>query len=1080
MRFNRVGSLNILVTCVAFLFFALWFVPGVLYGQATTGVVGTVSDPSGAVIPGAKVTVTNVGTGNSTTVVTNAAGSYSVPNLPVGTYNISAEHAGFAESEKRNIELNVAVTPRVDLTMAVGKQVQVVNVGGAAPVLQTSGAQVGALINNTSIVNLPLNGRNFTQLTLLVPGTAQARGDTAAGHYENRPSGISLSANGANSLENQYYLDGVSVKEIQDMTAGVSPSIDALQEFRVQTSNYSAQYGGGGAYVNMVTKSGTNQFHGDAYEFLRNNKLDSRNFFSPTRPGFHRNDFGGTFGGPIVKDKAFFFGSYEGIRVRQGITQTAVVPTQAEREGDFSSLLSQGIRIINPVTGQPFSNNIIPAGQMSPVTTQVLNQFVPLPNVPNSSLNWISNGSKIINWDQGVGRLDYKLSDQDSLFGRYIIEKNRGAPPPLFPTDGASYSSRAMDAVLGWTHTLGPSMVNSVRLAGDGRRHTERVKRAFTQNVVQQLGLNGLCDLPACWGIPNFDVSGFTSFGEHGLGLQTVSGPRGWINQFFTAADRLFWVKGAHTMKFGVTYVRRRDTFPEAIWPRGIFSFDGRFTSSSGSPSSSTALADFLLGLPRTSEASTTIFDPNMRTNEIHPWFQDDWRATRNLAVTLGMRYDFFSVPVSTSNTISTEDLAAPGGVLVPATEHGKYGYPRGLYNTDANNFGPRIGLAWNPDFLHKRAVFRAGYGVFYQRDPVNTEIDLSINPPFVTQTNVILEPSQVATFNIQNVFQGASPIPLLTFGINRNFGQAYIQEWNATIQYQLASRLSLQVGYVGNKGTHLPNYYNVNQALLGSGSVQSRRPYYNFGTINWIDNSGASNYNSLQVEVRSQSWHGLTFLSAYTYAKGLDNTTGSVLSEGGQGHQNVYNRNADMGLSPNTPGQRLVLSYIYQLPVGRGQLYGSHLGPVAQGVLGGWQVQGITTFQSGFPMGVYVSGDVANVGTGGQRPNLIGNPNNGPKTIQEFFNTAAFVQPAAGTFGNAGRNIVIGPGINAWDFSAFKSFRLPLSDSSKLEFRAEVFNIMNHPDFTGVGSTLGTSTFGEITGAAAPREIQFGLKLFF
>ncbi len=1055
--------------------------PKFLFGQATTGVVGTVTDQSGAVIPKTRVTVTNVGTGISATVVTGPSGEYSVPNLPVGTYNISAEHSGFARAEKQNIKLDVAVTPQVSFVLTVGKEVQVVNVGGAAPVLQTSGAQVGAIIRNTSIVNLPLNGRSFTQLTLLVPGTAQAMSDTVAGRYSLRPSGLSFAANGTRSTNNDYYLDGVSIKEIQHDSPVLSPSIDALQEFRVQTSNYDSEMGGeGGAYVNMVTKSGTNQFHGGAYEFLRNDKLDGRNFFSPTRPPFRRNDFGGDIGGPVIKNKSFFFGSYEGIRVRKGITQTGIVPTQAQRSGDFSSLLNQGIQIIDPLTGQSFTGNMIPTTSMSSVATQVLQKYVPLPNVPNSALNWISNGSEAINSDQGIGRWDYKLADNDSLFARYAIEEIEAVPPPFFPTDGATRSSRGMDSVLGWTHTFGGTMVNDVRFSFNEHRHTEAVARAFKEDVVKELGINGLCEAPACWGIPSFNISGLSSFGEHGIGIQTVSGPRAWINQFFNLDEKFLWTKGTHTMKFGAQYIRRRDTFPEAIYPRGIFSFDGRFTSPTGSPNANTAFADYLLGLPRISVASIDIFDPNMRTNEVHPWFQDDWRVTRNLTLNLGMRYDFFSVPVSKSNTISTVDLAAPGGLLVPATEHAKYGYPRGLYHTDANNVAPRIGLAWNPDFLNKRTVFRAGYGIFYQREAVNTEIDLSINPPFVNQTSVTLEPGGVSTFDIQNVFVGSSPIPLLTFGIYPNFGQAYIQSWNTAVQYELTPRVSLQIGYVANHATHLSNAYDVNQALLGSGTVQSRRPYYNFGSVNWIDNSGASNFNSLQVEVRSQDWHGLTFLSAWTYAKGLDDSTGTFIGEGGQGIMNIHNRNAEKGLSPNTPGQRLVLSYIYQLPFGQGRRYGSQAGPVAQGILGGWQVQGITTFQSGFPLGVSVSGDIANVGTGGQRPNRIGDPNSGPKTLKEFFNKAAFAAPAPGTFGNAGRNLVIGPGINEWDFAAFKSFRLPLNEASKLEFRAEMFNIFNHANFTSVGTTFGTSTFGVISAAAEPRDVQLGLKLIF
>jgi hypothetical protein len=1038
--------------------------------EEASSVVGTVTDQSGALVAGAKVTATNVGTGLTRTVTTSSTGEYVIPNVPVGTYKITAEMNGFKLGIAPAVILDVQRAARVDFSLELGEVTQEVNVTSVASLLQTHDSQVGTLVENRRIVDLPLNGRNFTQLNLLVPGVVEG----VPGDYEEtysldtRGSGVSFSVNGQSTSYNEYLLDGVPIKEVQHEGPALSPSVDALQEFRVQTSNYDAQFETeAGGQINMVTKSGTNQFHGDAYEFVRNDAVDARNFFSTSTPELRRNQFGGTLGGPIKKDNTFFFASYEGTRIREGVTQVGLVPNATERTGDFSDLLAQGIQIMNPYTGQPYTGNQI-TSTLSPVATQILANYVPLPNNPgNPIFNWISEGANAIDVDQPMARIDHQFSQNDAFYGRFILENVRNISPKLFPTDSFTQNSQGQNIMLGYTHTFTSNKVNEFKLAYNRHRENEVNGRAFKENVMQTLGIQGVCEDPACWGLPDMYVGPFLDFGEHGLG-QTVSGPRGWLNEIFDFNDDFSWSKGSHLIRFGTEVMRNHDTFPEDIFPRGLFSFDGRFSSPDGSPNSSTALADFLLGLPRSSEISVNIFNPYFRNTALYPWFQDDWRATRDLTLNLGMSYWWFGRPQSKNNTIATIDFAANPPQLVTPADAAQFGLPRSLMHNDNNNFAPHIGFAYAPH-NHNRFVVRGGYGVFYQRASANNWIDLAINPPFVNQTDYILEPSAVPTFNIQTIFNQVQQIPLLVFGMDSNLRDSYVQEWNFTTQYQPGKDTVIQIGYVGNKGSKLSSgFYDVNQAVAGPGSVQSRRPFPNFGTLNWIDDSIASSYSSLQAEVRHQFASGLSFLAGYTWSKCMD--TG--------GWEDILHR-ADKGLCGIDARQRFVISYIYELPFGPGRRFASGATGAAKQIIAGWQLNGITTFASGEPLTAYMPGDWANVG-GSDFPDLIANPNlsGSQRTPTHAFNTAAFSAPTPGTFGTAGRNIIIPPGINNFDFALMKGF--PITEQKRLEFRAEFFNIFNHANLLFPDTTYSTPGFGADTQARDPRDIQFALKFIF
>jgi carboxypeptidase family protein len=1081
---------------------ALCMVSSFAAAQEQGGIVGTIRDQAGALVAGAKVTVTNTGTSQTRTLSTTSSGDYSIPNLAVGVYSVSVEKSGFKRAVADTIKVDVQQTSRFDFTLQVGATAEQVTVSGAAPLLQTQDSQIGALVENKRVEELPLNGRNFTQLALLVPGMVEG----TPGNYEStyglgpRGTGVAFSVNGQQSAYNQFLVDGVPAKENQHESNSISPSIDAIQEFRVQTSNYSAEFGTeAGAQINLVTKSGTNDYHGSMYEFLRNDLFDGSNYFSGgVKPELRQNQYGGTLGGPLRKDKTFFFGSYEGTRIVKGVTQTALVPNQQERTGDFSDLLqipqSEGgpITIVNPVTGTPFPGNVINV-PLSPIATTILQQYVPLPNVGpvnqpfdpfTATPNYVSNDTNKIDVYQVIGRVDHHFSASDMMFGRYSIEDVTNISPKLFPTDSFEQKSRGQNAVISYNHIFSSTKLNELRLAYNRFRQNETVGNAFHNNVVGQLGIQGLCELPACWGVPEMNVGSFIDFGEHGDG-QVVSGPRGWHSEVFHLGDAFSYIKGAHTIKFGTTIERHRDSFPEIIFPRGIFTFDGRFSDGGsadsstmpGTPSNATAMADYLLGLPENSLASINEFDPHLVNNDLYPWIQDDWRVTRTLTLNLGLRYEWSGRPVSQNNTIANVDFTGGIATLVTPQNREQLGYPRALIDNDNHDFAPRLGFAWTPGG-QQRFVVRSGYGWFYQRETSNSWEDLSINPPFINQTSFNLDPTQVASFNLSNPFALAPAIPLLVFAMQKNWRDGYVQEWNLDTQYSITPNLVADIAYVGNKGTKLPDAIPINEAVPGPGSIQSRRPYQNFGSITYRDSEGYADYDGLQTRLERRFSNGLSFLAAYTFSKTINDQSLYETDTGGP--QDIRNLASEKGLAPQDVRHRFVMSYVYELPFGRGKHFGGSATGALQQVIGGWQVNGITTLQSGQPFTALMGFDNANVGDGTARPDEVANPNlpRGQRTPTRWFDTGAFVAAPFGTFGDASRNNIIGPGFNNFDFSALKSFRL--GEERRIEFRTEIFDIFNHTNFTTVGNVINTGSFGQLTASRDPRIIQFGLKLLF
>jgi hypothetical protein len=945
-------------------------------------------------------------------------------------------------------------------------------------------------VENTTIVGLPLNGRNFTQLNLLIPGVAPGSSNNIVTRngYGARASGVSFSVNGQRSTNDSFILDGINFDEPEIGADAFSPSIDAIQEFRVQTSNFSAEFGAmAGGQINMVTKSGSNDLHGGLYEFVRNDVFDARNYFAGTvKPPLKRNQFGGTIGGRIIRDKLYYFGSYEGTRLSTGITQTGLVPTAAQASGDMSSLLAKGIQLKNPYTGAPVPGDIIPASDLSPITTAVLKNYVPGPNASASGYNYVSNNPNRISTNQYLTRVDYNATAKDALFARYVIEKSTNAQPKFFPTDGLSENPEGYGAAAGWTHVFNEHLLNELKVGLTHFREVLQLANAGKNDVVSELGMTGLCEDPLCWGVPTMSVSGFAVFGEHGYsgpnaggaGGAFRSGPVQWRSALLQANDSVYWTHNTQNIRFGFEFDARRFTYVEALYPRGIFTFDGRFSSPTASSNANTAFADYLFGLPEQNQNSITIFNPDFRSYEYHPWFQDDWRITPSLTVNLGLRYELMLRPVSGNNTISNLNYSTPLPSLVTAQSHQGTSFSRSLVNNDFTDIAPRVGIAYIPSFL-KSSVIRAGYGIFYQREADNSFIDLAINTPFVVQNTLILDKTQVSAYSLSHPFALSPPATTTTYyTMQKNWRDGYSQQWNLAFQTQVPGGVSLQAAYVANKDTHLSKNIPVNQAALGTGPVTSRQPYPGYGSVSYFNSQAASTYNALQLQAERRLSNNLVFLGAYTYGRCIDDASAGSIGETDTGIQNIHNTAAQKGLCAQDVRHRFAFSYVYELPFGRNKRFGANFNAAEEAVMGGWELSGVVTSSTGQPLTAVMSGDNANVGYGSSYPNRIGNPNSGAHSVTHAFNTSAFVAAPAGTFGNARRNTVIGPGINDVDLAALKNFAL--TEKIKLQFRGEFFNLFNHPNFYPPGLTLGTATYGVITQAQDPRELQLSLKLMF
>lgn len=1095
----------------------VFFVAVPLFGQQNSGLAGTVLDGSGATVAGADITVKNQATGLVRRVVTGDSGEYSVPDLVVGLYQVEVAKPGFKTGLAKDIKLDVQRTSRVDFTMQLISVSDTVTIVSSAPLLQTAESQVSTLIENREILELPLDGRNYIQLNFLVPGTSH--GNSNADYIFGTHGGdaaSSFSVNGIRSIYNSYLIDGVPTNDVADGAPSFEPSIDAIEEFRTQTSNYTAQLGGmAGGQVNLITKGGTNNFHGTAYEFLRNDFFDAHDFFA--LPGtvvapLKRHNFGGALGGPIVKNRTFFFASFEALRLIQGGTQQGLVPTQAMRNGDLSLLASgdpNTTDIRDPITGKIYANHQVP---VNPIIANYLNEFVPLPNGPyNKALNanWFTSSPASINHNNISVRVDHSFSPHKLFFARWLYGTVYNTSAKLFPTDSYSLGALGENFALGFTHILTTNKVNEIRLAFNRFLQYEKNGRAGKENVLAKLGIHGFCEAPGCWGQPEFDVFGFLSFGEHGNG-QVVSGPRRWTDDNYDFSDTFSYTASTHTLKAGVSYDLYHDSFLQATQPRGQYAFDGHFTDPTldpktgrpaGVPNLNTSFSDFLLAYPQNIGAIITPQTPYFSYRGINPWIQDDWRITPSFTLNLGLRYEWLGRPTSRYNDFASVNFQVNPPQLVTPRNAAQFNYPTTLVNGEKKNFAPRVGLAWSPASF-KRLVVRSAWGIFYGRDLIGVWTDLTVNPPFLKQTNFTLnnsgqasDPNYIGNFSLANPLANAfSALNGFNDAIERNHRQALVQQWNLAVQYEIAHNTQVTVSYVGNKATHLQREYDINQPLPGDPAthVFGPRPYPTFGPIIYLDSGGFSTYHSLQIQGEHRYSSGLSLLTGYTFGKCIDDNSGGDYGEyggGGVKYMDVHKLRQLKGRCSQDVRQRFTASYVYNLPFGTGRRFASALHPALEHIISGWQISGITTLEAGQPFSVLMPGDYALVGdatgntisTYSVTPNIIGSCDlpSSQRSQSHWFNTAAFQDPGVGHFGNAGRNICTGPGSVNFDFGVSRDFRL--WRESRLQFRAEAFNAFNHRNLgtPDLGFSDG-AVFGAITGAAAPRKLQFALKYVF
>ena len=1049
----------------------LLFSPVLVEAQTNRGSLrGQILDSNRSRIPGAAIKLTNQDTKETRVTNSNDEGEYAVTSLPPGVYRMETEANGFPTSIAR-ITILVNQEQEFDVVMEPSFTTEgpETNLMMGSP-LNTYSQAVGTVIETRPINDLPLDGRNFYELSLLVPGAvppAQGSAGSVRGDF-------AFSVNGAREDSNNFLLDGVYNVDPKLNTFAVRPPVDAIREFEIATSTYDAAFGRNpGAQVNVVLKSGSNDFHGSVYGFHRNAKFDARNFFAPAdqpAPKYIRNQFGVSFGGPIRKDNTFFFADYEGTRSREGITRITNVPTLAERTGDFSQSLL-GVPVI-PGTAFQFPGGQLPF--LHPIGRAIAALY-PLPNRNGLFANFVSSPTQRDDNDHFDARIDHNVSQLTSLIFRYSFGDRRYFEPfagqnlSAVPGFGNSVPRRSQNALVGLTHVFSPRLVNDTRFA------FVRVASAVNQenqgtSINSAVGLPDPSSNPRDFGLSFISVPGFSPLGHEG------NNPQQTVTNTFQLLDTATYVTGSHLIKFGgeARFVQQNGF--RDVQARGFLNF---------SPFAYTgvALADLLLGLPLVTGVARVDNAQHLRAKSYHFFVNDSFRIRSNLTLIGGLRYEYNSPPVDATDRANLYDPTTRSLVQV-----GTAGMPRAGYDSDKNNFAPRVGIAWTVD-EDSNTVVRAGYGVYFDTSPLAPGEALYFNRPYFDFN--LFFPIPGLPLTIDNPFPAFFPfaLPDSAQAIQRDLRTPYMQHWNVNVQRQLGRSRVLEVGYVGSKGTKLLSARDLNQpqpSVLPPGLPFVPRPVPQFDEINTIESRGSSKYHSLQARLQQRLSAGLSMLASYTLAKSVDDGSNFFPSAGDPNYpQNSYDLHAERGRSNFDVRHRLTVSYVYDLPFGKNRRFGN-TDDVWGALLSGWQTAGIVTVQSGRPFTVALIREFDNSGTGisalgfgaNDRPNLVGDPNAGPRTPERWFNTNAFAFPAPGTFGNAGRNVVDGPGFHSFNASLIKN--TSLTERINLQLRAEAFNLFNHPNFNLPDNFLGSPTFGQITSARDPRHLQFGLKLLF
>lgn len=1098
----------------------LTFASAMAFAQIDTGsIVGTVRDPSGAAIPKATVNLTNKATSQISSTVTNSVGEYQFPSLHPGDYSVKAVANGFSTQEFSDVHIDVQSRPSVDFTLRVGNVSQTLEVQSIAPLLDTQTAELGGVVNEQQIVDLPLNGRRYADLALLEAGTFKAPNNEVANAAADR-----FSSNGNLETQNYFSLDGIdnnsgSTNLQEGSVQTVQPPPDALQEFRLQTRTYSAEFGNSaGAVVNASIKSGSNQFHGDLWEFLRNDKLNANTFFNNAggvpKGHFVQNQFGGTLGGPIIKEKTFFFVDSQGFLSRTAVTEQSVVPTPLMKTGNFTEL--KPTLAASKVAGQGgcIQSNIIAASCLDPVGINLLNLY-PNPNIPSAVArqgipgSWTGNNNyqfvySVPNDTYSYDiRIDHTINANNRIFGRFSDYNVSRQDPPWTgnPVAGngnfaTQYNIVGKSVALSWTDVLSPSMVNELR-GGFTRdnAHSDALGLQPGVSTAAQYGLTGIPAGPFDQGIPPINISGLQRLGT------APWRPQVQIAQVWQLLDTLSWLKGDHSLKFGYELRHESDNFLDAESLQGQISSTGIYTGNTG-----LGVPDFLLGDVSSALFTTPTVVHNYKVGN-NFFAQDSWRARKNLTLNFGLRYELYSPLLNHQNAIANF-TAANGGGFVQATNGGWY--QRALVYPDKNDWAPRFGFAYQ---ALSRVVLRGGFGIFYQHDVrIGSESVLGENPPyFLDQAVTQSLGSTTPVFLLRNGFPtadfGVAALNLTTLHVRAqdpNERTPYVEQTSFGPEFEFSQSTVLDIDYVGNFGRKEDRLRNANQGILegtnANGTPNVVFPYPNLNSCQAVascnhaflelaTNDGTSDYNALQVALKRRFSKGVQYQVSYTFSKNFSNYVDNLT--GGSTPEYSYNYNLERSFSPFDQTHRFVANGIYSLPIGQGGMILNNGGAVSK-LLGGWQLNGILTLETGIPFTVTTT-DTTDTGPNhASRPNCISNPYVGATTNPSllagtgapgfYLNPAAFAIPTLGTLGTCAPRAFHGPGIENLDASLFKIFAL--TERYRVEFRSEFFNTLNHANFSNPNSSFTTSSlgsFGKLSSTTTdPREIQFALKLYF
>jgi hypothetical protein len=1093
--------------------------------QVDTGTIrGKVQDASGAVIPDAQVTVTNVATNTKEVTRTESNGEYLAPLLKVGNYSLTVEKTGFSKVVQTGIQVDVQASLEVNVTLQVGTVSQEVDVAASAPLLDTQSANIGQVVAERQVSELPLNGRRYADLVFLTTGVNSVTPIQAA-----RGEGV-FTVDGNTSLQNNFVLDGVDNnsydENLQSQSAEVAqPPVDALSEFKIQTHTYDVSFGrNAGSVVNATIKSGTNGLHGDVYEFIRNRDLDANDFFLNTagkpRPQYQRNQFGGVVGGPIKKNHTFFFAGEEHTKINKGISLFNTVPTPLMRQFNFSELAKSPHDPTLPALSQfggCVANATIAPSCLDPVGVKIMALY-PLPNtnrgqegVPHGFVgnNYIASPTFTSASDGAVLRVDTQYHDSNKFFGHLAITDLRRFQPGIFNDvqpayiDGSANTTfggnldRGTNGALGWTHTFSPTILNEAR-AGFNRVASHSQQSPFgTPSVDAQFGIKGVPNFPSSTvggGLSPFNVTGFASLGSPGFL------PQNQFSQVWQYEDTLSILRGAHSLKMGGGWRRDSNVPYDVCCNRGFFTFNGQYTGS--------ALSDLLLGLPQV-EALASLTIPHVY-NDTTSWFvQDAYQVSPKLTINYGLRYEYTTPRIERDNHVTNFDPGARGGLggLISAPSGSTDTAARSLVQTWHKGFAPRVSIAYR---ITDNLVFRGGGGLFYQGfDRQGSESLLELNPPFLIDTRRSIPSTEAPGFLLKDGFPANTLTPFsfdnftrikqlgMVRAVDQKLRPAYVENYSGGFQYSFHPDLVLDLAWVGNFAHHEWALGNLNQGILSTPGQAPTFPYPDFGQIEYKDSIGNVNYNSLQMKVEKRFSRGLSFLVSYTFSKTLADYVPNLdvgAAGGGNGrtfYQNYHNRQLDKALALTDTPNRLVTSFSYELPAGKGhQLLNSG---VASWILGNWQVNGIYTYASGQALGV-----VSPTDTSGTAPIKIvatrANCNAKPAftdggSVAKWFDTSVFSIPAQFHFGTCSNAPGIrGAATNNFDSSLFKNIQLSSNEHFRLQIRAEFFNLFNKTQFAPPGGLtnpasliVGTPSFGSLTGLAHdPREIQFALKFLF